>query len=66
MKTWKDYPELRNRDALEHLLETEKTPMRIARHLNCSRESVKHAMKHHDLRMKKFHVKEEMRRRLSL
>ena len=66
MKTWKDVPELSDRNSLEALIEVENTPMNIARHLGCSRESVKHAMKHHGLKTKKFHIEEDMRRRLFL
>ena len=66
MNTWKDIPELKDKNALEALLETEKTPLQIAKHLGCSRESVKHAMRHHGLHTKKFQIKEDMKKRLRL
>ena len=66
MKTWKDIPELKDKNALEALIETEKTPLQIAKHLECSRESVKHAMRHHGLHTKKFQIKEDMKKRLRL
>ncbi len=66
MKTWKDIPELRARASLEALLDTERTPKRIAARLNCSRESVKTAMRRHGLQTKTFSVSEEMRERLRL
>ena len=66
MKTWKDIPELKARECLEALLETEKTPKKVAARLNCSRESVKTAMRHHGLKTKTFTVSEEMRERLWL
>lgn len=66
MKTWRDIPELTDCSILSSLIEKEKTPLKIARHLGCSRESVKNAMKHHGLKTKKFHVEEEMKKRLRL
>ena len=66
MKTWKDIEELAEKAALEALIEEMMTPTRIARHLNCSRESVKTAMRHHGLKTKTFVVSEEMRQRLFL
>ena len=66
MKTWKDVPELFDRKSLAALIEVENTPMKIAKRLGCSRESVKHAMKHHGLKTKKFHIEEDMKRRLFL
>ncbi len=66
MKTWKDIPELADRNILASLIEKEKTPLKIARYLGCSRESVKNAMKHHGLKTKKFHVEEDMKKRLRL
>lgn len=66
MKTWKDIAELADKTRLASLIECEHTPLRIAQRLGCSRESVKHAMKHHGLKTKKFSVDEEMRRRLRL
>ena len=66
MRTWKDIKELAEKAALEALIEEMMTPIRIARHLGCSRESVKHAMKHHGLKTKKFHIEEDMKRRLFL
>ena len=66
MKTWKDIEELAEKAALEALIEELMTPARIARHLNCSRDSVKTAMRHHGLKTKTFVISEEMRERLFL
>ena len=66
MKTWKDVKELAEKAALEALIEEMMTPTRIARHLNCSRDSVKTAMRHHGLKTKTFVISEEMRERLFL
>ena len=66
MRTWRDVPELFDRKSLAALIEVENTPMNIAKRLGCSRESVKHAMKHHGLKTKKFHIEEDMKRRLFL
>ena len=66
MRTWKDIEELADRKSLEALIDVENTPMNIAKRLGCSRESVKHAMKYHGLKTKKFHIEEDMKRRLFL
>ena len=66
MRTWKDIEELAEKAALEALIEEMMTPIRIAKRLGCSRESVKHAMKYHGLNTKKFHIEEDMKRRLFL
>lgn len=66
MKTWREIEHLRDRTALQILIEEEKTPIRIARRLGCSRESVKNAMKHHGLSTKKYKIGDDMRRKLRL
>ena len=66
MKTWKDIKELADKTALQNLIDKEKTPLQIAKRLGCSRESVKHAMRHHGLHTKKFQIKEDMKKRLRL
>ena len=66
MKRWTEYPELNDKDNLSALIEHLHTPLCIARHLGCSRESVKHAMKHHGLHTKKYHIGDEMKTRLRL
>ena len=66
MKTWKTIPELADKNTLASLINEERTPLRIARRLGCSRESVKNAMKHHGLRTKKFQIEEDMKKRLRL
>lgn len=66
MKTWRDIEMLAERTALQTLLEEEKTPLRIARRLGCSRESVKNAMKHHGLSTKKYQIGDDMKRKLRL
>ena len=66
MRTWKDIPELADKDTLASLIEEEKTPLRIARRLGCSRESVKNAMKHHRLSTKKYRIGDDMKKRLRL
>lgn len=66
MRTWKDIPELNDRDKLSALIEHLHTPLCIARHLGCSRESVKHAMKHHGLHTIKYHIGDDMKKRLRL
>ena len=66
MKTWRDIEHLGERTALQTLLEEEKTPLRIARRLGCSRESVKNAMKHHGLSTKKYRIGDDMKKKLRL
>ena len=66
MKTWKDIKELADKTALQNLIDKEKTPLQISKRLGCSRESVKHAMRHHGLHTKKFQIKEDMKKRLRL
>ena len=66
MRTWKDIEELAEKAALEALIEEMMTPIRIAKRLGCSRESVKTAMRRHGLKTKTFVVSEEMRERLFL
>ena len=55
MKRWTEYPELNDKDNLSALIEHLHTPLCIARHLGCSRESVKHAMKHQIMINLKYH-----------
>ena len=66
MKTWKDVAELADKSRLAALIDEEKTPLSIARRLGCSRESVKNAMKHHGLSTKKYHIGDDMKKRLRL
>lgn len=66
MKTWRDIEGLSERKALSQLIEEEGTPLRIARRLGCSRESVKNAMRHHGLKSKCFVVGEEVKKKLRL
>ena len=66
MKTWKNIPELADKERLASHINEEKTPLRIARRLGCSRESVKNAMKHHGLSTKKYHIGDDMKKRLRL
>lgn len=66
MKTWRDIEELADRKRLAALIEEEKTPLRIARKLGCSRESVKTAMRNHGLQSKKYQIKDSLKERLRL
>ncbi|MBR5815435.1 MAG: hypothetical protein IKY77_04490 [Methanocorpusculaceae archaeon] len=66
MKTWRNIAELADKERLSSLINEERTPLRIARRIGCSRESVKNAMKHHGLHTKKFQIEDEMKKRLRL
>ena len=47
---WYMIPELLNRNVLERLIEEELSPVRIARRIGCSPDSVRNAMRHHGLK----------------
>ncbi|MCZ0863556.1 hypothetical protein [Methanocorpusculum vombati] len=63
---WRDHAPLRDRDHLRKQLLAGKTIEQIARENHCTRETVKAAMHHHQIRRPLIRIPKEMEQKLRL